>query len=310
MKCSNHSNRIVLCKFLLLILLASPWYLPAQEILLEVVDNPQDIRLHKRETMGNIFDIHLDRYGYLWIATSTGLKRFDGYETKVYQYENTPNSIPENHVNSIMEDSSGVLWISTVRGFCRYNRASETFTSFFPDSSQSRSWNNYIMFTREDSYGVIWIYTTGTLFRFDRESEAFTSFEDEFLLWVANPGREYPLSSEGKFIEDRNGNIWIADWNNVYKIERETGEVREFLPGLKKASGLDSIEHVNFLAEDKNGSIWVTTFGDGIFRLLDDERGTFKHYNFDPDDPEGPLSNFVNRVQIDLNGELWFNGQN
>jgi len=285
--------------------------IPAQEILLEVVDNPQDIRLHRRNIEGNIIDIHSDNYGYLWLATSRGLKCFDGYETKVYQYENTPYSIPDDYINSIMEDSSGVLWISTKRGFCRYNRESETFTSFFPDSSQSGSWNNHILFTREDSQGIIWLYTFGTVFSFDRETEVYTSYEDEIKeLWVSASGRHSSLRSEGAFLEDRDSDIWISDWQTVYKIDRETGEVRNFLPDLKKASGLDPIAREHYLAEDKKGNIWVTTFGDGVFRLIDEEQGIFKYYRHDPGDPKGPLSNFINRIQLDRNGELWFMGQN
>jgi signal transduction histidine kinase/ligand-binding sensor domain-containing protein len=244
------------------------------------------------------------------MATSMGLLHFDGYETKAYLYENTTSSIPDNNVNSIMEDSSGVLWISTERGFCRYNRGSETFTSFFPDSGQSRSWNNNVLFTREDSHGIIWVYTYETVFSFERETEEFTSFRDDIKLSVSLSGRHYSLRSGGAYLEDRNSDIWISDWLNLYKIDRKTGEVRDFMTELKNASGIDSISQEHYIAEDRNGNIWVTTFGDGAFRLIDEGEGTIKYYRHDPGNPEGPLSNFINRVQLDRNGELWFSCQN
>lgn len=37
--------------------------------------------------------------------------------------------------------------------------------------------------------------------------------------------------------------------------------------------------------EDSRGNFWVGTVGDGL-HLMDRDRGTFKHFPYDPENPE------------------------
>ena len=45
-----------------------------------------------------ITDIVQDDLGFLWIATSDGLNRYDGTGVTQFYHLNNPNSIPHNHV--------------------------------------------------------------------------------------------------------------------------------------------------------------------------------------------------------------------
>src|ERR1051326_8455357 len=47
-----------------------------------------------------INDIVQDDKGFLWIATSDGLNRFDGTEVTQYFYQDKFNSLPHNYVRS------------------------------------------------------------------------------------------------------------------------------------------------------------------------------------------------------------------
>src|ERR1700749_3106508 len=50
-------------------------------------------------------DIAQDKKGYMWMATSDGLTRFDGYTMKTYHNnEDDPKSILENYVRCIFVD--------------------------------------------------------------------------------------------------------------------------------------------------------------------------------------------------------------
>ncbi|MCK4344957.1 MAG: hypothetical protein KAX05_06685, partial [Bacteroidales bacterium] len=51
-----------------------------------------------------------DRKGFLWIGTSDGLNKFDGYSITNYYYNpDDPNSLSGNGIQAILEDNSGKL---------------------------------------------------------------------------------------------------------------------------------------------------------------------------------------------------------
>lgn len=57
-----------------------------------------------------VYTIHKDARGFMWIDTHYGLNRFDGQEFKVYTRENTPE-LDFNIINDILEDDKGNLWL-------------------------------------------------------------------------------------------------------------------------------------------------------------------------------------------------------
>ncbi|MFI3322689.1 MAG: helix-turn-helix domain-containing protein [Rikenellaceae bacterium] len=68
-----------------------------------------------------------DSRGYLWIGTSDGLNRFNGYSTKIYKNSQDNQLFASNKINSIEEDSEGRLWIGTSEGVSVYDFEKDTF---------------------------------------------------------------------------------------------------------------------------------------------------------------------------------------
>lgn len=72
-----------------------------------------------------------DADGYLWVGTwQGGLNRYDP-ESKEIVYYNIDDGLPSPSIQGILEDTDkNALWLSTFRGLARFDRETETFTSY------------------------------------------------------------------------------------------------------------------------------------------------------------------------------------
>src|SRR5688572_971202 len=79
-------------------------------------------------SQGNVWDIHQDKMGFIWIATEDGVNVYDGYNFTVYRNNPADSfSISNNNVDHIVEDKDGNLWIATQHGLNFYNRKLNRF---------------------------------------------------------------------------------------------------------------------------------------------------------------------------------------
>ena len=82
-------------------------------------------------SQANVWDIHQDPYGFIWIATEDGLNIYDGYSFTVFRHSPLDStSISNSNVRCIAQDNNGNLWIGTRYGLNLYNRTTNTFTRF------------------------------------------------------------------------------------------------------------------------------------------------------------------------------------
>jgi ligand-binding sensor domain-containing protein len=96
---------------------------------------------------GNLYDITMSfvdlKTSLVWGLTDTGKVLIHNPEGNFFkQYRSNPedkNSLSSEIVISIFEDSEGIIWISTIKGFNRYNPVTKEFTHFFHDPADPSS---------------------------------------------------------------------------------------------------------------------------------------------------------------------------
>ncbi len=75
--------------------------------------------------------LYSDKEGLLWIGTTDGLNRFDGYNFVQYKAElNNPFAIPNDRIYKIAEDNNDNIWCATEGGIFKLNLSDNTFASF------------------------------------------------------------------------------------------------------------------------------------------------------------------------------------
>ncbi|MDA3882201.1 MAG: response regulator [Bacteroidales bacterium] len=99
-----------------------------------------------------VSDIITDRHGFLWIATSSGLNKYDGYSFTNYFPDTSQNSISTLTINSLLEDSKGNIWIAGNSGIEYYNPYTETFHTITSHNNKDNFYSSLI----ELPNGEIW----------------------------------------------------------------------------------------------------------------------------------------------------------
>lgn len=261
-----------------------------------------------------IYEIVRDKTGLIWIATTEGLAKYNGYNLKIYRFEpDNPNSLSSSVVISIRQDRSGALWIATTNGLNKLLPETETFIHFKNDPRDSSSLSsNSISKVFVDRANTLWIGTFDAgLNRFNQEQNNFTRFlhnEDDSLSLSHNCVRA--------LYEDVSGNLWIGTEGgglNLYEAEYRSKGLSIFTHFKHDLKNRNSISNNNIwdLCGDSTNTLWLATSGGGLnklnFKIKEDgtKEANFTHYLHDANNPTSISSNAPWSLLIDRFGTLW-----
>jgi ligand-binding sensor domain-containing protein/signal transduction histidine kinase/CheY-like chemotaxis protein len=258
--------------------------------------------VHGESFDSEVFSITQDNFGFLWLGTTSGLYRYDGYNLKSYRHvDGNPNSPSNDTIRTVYKDREGMLWIGTVYGgLDRLDPAREAFTHYryAPADRRSLSDDN-VACVYEDRRGVLWVGTAGGLDRMDSRSGNFTHYRHD-------PNDAATLSGKEviRIREDRAGNLWVGTGTGLNRLDRATGRFTRFLPNPKDPHSLPN-DYVGDVQEDKSGVLWIASaLGNGL-STLDVKTGKFARYSFRSDEPSAQSIVGVNCTFEDRDGELW-----
>ena len=210
-----------------------------------------------------IFEIIEDSKSNIWIATrNSGMYKIssDGEIKKFEHRPDEPNTLPHNQIRSFAEDNYGNFWIGTFRGLCRYNPATETFTTYIRNGLPGGLHHSSVFSTFKDMQGTIWVGTYyGGVHYFNPETDRFSFYSDDI-------SRDDCLSHFfiGRMTEDKDNNIWICtEGGGLNFFDRKTKTFRHFLSDKNK----NSIAHNNLKCIEyskKRNSLYIGTHMGGV----------------------------------------------
>ncbi|MFC2171435.1 two-component regulator propeller domain-containing protein [Acidobacteriota bacterium] len=172
-----------------------------------------------------------DGEGTLWIGTNgAGLNKLVPAEEPGAPPEflrcrhdpSNPNSLSNDFVRFVFEDSKRILWIGTQGGgLNRFDRDRATFTHYRADPDDPQSLNNDFVFAiHEDRDANLWLGTWGGgLNKFDRESNTFSHYTMEDGL---------PNDAIYAIVQDKEGNYWLSTNNGISKFNPREETFRNY----------------------------------------------------------------------------------
>jgi ligand-binding sensor domain-containing protein/two-component sensor histidine kinase len=113
---------------------------------------------------GAIGDLHLDRAGRLWAATSGGVTRVDDPTSEHPRFVTytTANGLLSNYTSSVVEDLNGKIYVGTARGIDRLDPMSGRIEQY---TSAELPWTRPTVSYR-DRHGALWFGSVLGLYRF------------------------------------------------------------------------------------------------------------------------------------------------
>ena len=258
-----------------------------------------------------------DKNGYIWMGTPSGLARFDGVNTTIYNSQNTP-ALTSDNILSLCEDQNRVLWIGTDGGGL-YSLDKEKWKVINESHGLS---NNHLRAVTTDLQGHLWAGTdNGLNYITDEGIRVFTTEDglyDNIItalqadskgnLWVGTMRggmarifqnfvvRVYDFNDglRSTFINslfvDHSGILWIGTLNGLFYLPPE----KELVSIVTETS----FTTVMSIRDDAFNTLWIATMADGLKRLV---KGASSSCNIDNGFPD----NFIHTVLCDKQNTLW-----
>ena len=239
-----------------------------------------------------ITQIIQDNKGYIWIATNSGLCRYDGYRIRTYK-DNlfTPGILTDNQIKTIAEDHSSNLWIGTNNGLNILNM----ITGQIREAEDSRLQDKVVSVLYVSKDNNVWVGMDDGLYRYIPERGSFIVYDK------STSGR--PLVGIKSIMEDSKGRLWIGTWAvGLLRYEKDKDAFISY-------PQMDERNSAHVLFEDSYQTIWVGTWDRGLYHLNTPETPetvTWKHYLSQPGNKQSLSDNIIYSIEEETGSNtLW-----
>ncbi len=273
------------------------------------MNDPQDPGSISHNT---VLALGQDGSGQIWVGSS-------GRELNVLQngrftrYKNdpkNPRSLSDFEILSVYCDRSGTSWVGTAGGgVSKFTENKFNVMRSLPETPNTLSGND-VWSIYEDALGELWVGTSGSgLNRYKN---------GRFNYYSHDPNNPASLGYDVVNVlnEDRNGNLWIGTdvGLNKYGKEAKAAGRNKFVVFKNDTSDSKSLSNnqITSIMQDKNGNLWIATFGGlNCIKATEIEKTKPTFERFLKDTSANSLSdNVLTDIAEAPDGHLWIGSQN
>lgn len=266
-----------------------------------------------------ITPVAVTRNSQLWFINKqkTGIYLFDFSTQKQYYYPPVSQGLakPNRPVSPfVFTDYKGDVWVQPFGGgFSKFNPSNHAlvpfkFTDYFPNGNYTNSFGAAFF----DKQGNLW---------YSNESAGLVKVvfgENNFKTSsVTNKLIQSSTKEVRSLFQDKTGNIWVGNkQNQIVVLDKNLHKIGSLSSSgqLKENSKWNKAAYS--IMQDNQSNIWIGTRGDGLYKLIpQDKPFTYKVINFktDKSNPYSITSNDIYSIFQDKNNRIWlgtFDGVN
>lgn len=259
-----------------------------------------------------INDLYIDEEQRIWMANYpigiTVRNNKDSDYQWIKHFIGNKQSLINDQVNAVIEDTDGDLWFATNNGISLYESKKNQWHSFLSRFDATPVKNNTFISLCEISPGIIWAggYTSG-IYQIDKRKRAVNYFKpssfsklnirpDKYIraMVKASDGRIWsggyynlkeidPVHKEIRYfpglygitaiVEKDPEHMWIGTSTGLYLLEKKTGKYQHVQMPVKSY-------YIYSLYQMPDGLLYIGTNNAGLW-IYDTARNTFEHYHKD-----------------------------
>lgn len=272
----------------------------------------------------NITSAYMDKDGIIWLGTyGGGLLRFDREHMHFDNYKSDsgdPNTLSDNTSYSIYRDVNQTLWVGSWNGgglnegieIGAQLRFRNALQDTLAENSLSDINRRSVQQIFEDEYQNLWIAVNSGIFMKKKEVKRF-SYVNQL---------DLPFNSINQVLEDQQGNWWIGTWNGLFIfnhsnisalkqgfLQEEVAPDAAFYASTPASQGLTN-DRITCLHQDREGRIWIGTYGGGLHVWKGDQQQPFQE-NFQVYTQQDGLPNdVIYGILEDEQKRLWLSTNN
>jgi signal transduction histidine kinase/ligand-binding sensor domain-containing protein/DNA-binding response OmpR family regulator len=218
--------------------------------------------------------IYQDKKGWIWLGTSQGLSRFDGYRFVNFIHStNDTTSLSGSLVRVIFEDRKGNILVGTENGGLNvFDREKERFLHPYKNHPEFKSKEVSVNSIKEDIEGNLYLGTDRSLLKIDNNGQ---------LSKISPLSGTQTMSFSGSFIRviqsDNSGNLWIGTSVGLFLYHPDSNVIEE----ISITVANDRSREVFDIYKDEDGLLWIGTYSKGLL-ILDPLTKSIRHLSLDP----------------------------
>ena len=231
--------------------------------------------------------LHIDHNGRIWVAThDSGVIALDTarHTARQFRRDLSANSLSDDSIFSLAEDSAGKIWIGTASGLDRLDPDSGRVEQFGARLRATGVPNDAALKVNAllvDARGTLWIGLDAALARYDPSTAAFTMRRHR----DGDPST-LPDGRVAALLEDDEQRLWVGTSAGLALLDRRSDE---FVVFRHDQTNRDSLPDNNIVSlyQDRSGLLWVGTKSGGVGRW-NPRSWTFGHHRFGDEGAKAP----------------------